>query len=136
MSLLGMAQPLGAVAVAVSGNLLIDPPWLPDLPDQSGQALNTVIGYSEVPTVTGVSPPNGSSGETVTVTGTGFTAATEVLFGTPTGAAAATQLAIASDTQLTVTSPVGTGVVDVTVFTPAGTSATSTADQFTYNTIQ
>lgn len=119
-------------AAAVSGNLLINRP-----PQQVGdqspwEALNTVINYSEVPTVTGVSPTNDVSGNQVTVTGTGFTASTAVQFGT----VGASSLAIASDTQLTVTSPVGTGVVDVTVSTPAGTSATSTADQFTYITIQ
>ena len=31
------------------------------------------------------------------------------------------------------TSPAGTGTHDVTVTTPSGTSATSSADQFTYN---
>ena len=36
------------------------------------------------------------------------------------------------DTSITADSPAGTGTVDVTVTTPAGTSATSPADQFTY----
>ena len=34
--------------------------------------------------------------------------------------------------QITVTSPSGSGQVDVTVVGPGGTSATSSADQFTY----
>lgn len=38
-----------------------------------------------------------------------------------------------SDTQITATSPAGAGTVDVTVTIPAGTSATSAADQFTYD---
>ena len=37
-----------------------------------------------------------------------------------------------NDTTITADSPAGTGTVDVTVTTPAGTSATSAADQFTY----
>jgi len=37
-----------------------------------------------------------------------------------------------SDTAITVTSPPGSGTVDITVVTPNGTSLTSTADQFTY----
>jgi hypothetical protein len=49
---------------------------------------------------------------------------------------AATDLAVAADTQLTVTSPAGTsGAVDVTVTAPAGTSAISAADQFTYGSV-
>ena len=66
----------------------------------------------------------------MTVTGTGFTGATAVNFGSIT----ATNLNVVSETQLTVTSPApsASGAVDVAVTTPAGTSATSTADQFTY----
>jgi hypothetical protein len=37
-----------------------------------------------------------------------------------------------SATSITAVSPAGTGTVDVTVTTPSGTSATTTADQFTY----
>jgi hypothetical protein len=88
--------------------------------------------YAEAPTVTSVDPPNGptAGGSTVKVTGIGFTNATGVSFGT----VAALNLAIASDTQLTVTSPPGTGgrCVDVTVTNSAGTSAGTPGDQFTY----
>jgi IPT/TIG domain-containing protein len=89
-------------------------------------------GTAATPTVTGVSPASGSAagGDTVTVTGTGLTGASGVSFGT----VAASNLAVASDTQLTVTSPsAAAGTVDVTVTTPAGTSAITPADQFTYN---
>jgi len=91
--------------------------------------------YVEAPVVAGVSPANGPLAPatvTVTVTGRGFTGATGVSF----GSAAATNLAVASDTQLTLTSPAqfGTGTVDVSVTAPGGTSATSAADQFTYLT--
>jgi hypothetical protein len=128
LSLFQMARPLGALAVAVSGNIFIDPPDLA-LPGQTWQPLNTVIGYSVVPAVTAISPTSGLVGAEVTITGTGFTAATGVSFAsTP-----ATAYTVDSDTQITVTqAPTGSGTVDVTVSTPAGTSATSAADQFTY----
>jgi IPT/TIG domain len=80
--------------------------------------------------VTGISPASGTTagGTTVTITGNGFTGATGVHFGT----AAATGVTIDSRTQITATSPPGTGTVDITVITPAGTSAVTTADQYTY----
>ena len=80
--------------------------------------------------VTGLSPSAGPllGGTLVTITGTGFTRATAVDFGTNP----ATNLTVVSDTTITAYSPAGTGTVDVTVTTPGGTSATSTADQFTY----
>ena len=82
--------------------------------------------YVAAPAVTAISPAAGptTGGTTVTITGTGFTGATAVDFGT----AAATNLTVVSDTQITATSPAGTGTVDVTVITPGGTSATSSAD--------
>ena len=87
---------------------------------------------SLAPVVTGVSPPNGpvAGGTDVIVTGSGFTGATKVSFGT----VAAPDLAVFSDTQLTATSPpVDTGeTVDVMVATSAGTSRTTPADQYTY----
>jgi IPT/TIG domain len=89
-------------------------------------------GGMTAPIVTGINPMSGAAGggETVAVTGTGFTGATSVLFGSVPG----TNLTVVSDTQLTVTSPPprASGTVDVTVTAPAGTSATSAADQFTY----
>ena len=95
--------------------------------------LLSLLTAAAAPTVTGLSPSSGSSagGDTVTVTGTGFTGATAVNFGSD----AASGLTVVSDTQLTVTSPAASasGAVDVTVTTPAGTSATSSADQFTWS---
>ena len=57
----------------------------------------------------------------MTITGTGFTGATAVDFGTT----AATSFTVVNDTTITADSPAGTGTVDVTVTTPGGTSATS-----------
>ncbi|MGC8201002.1 IPT/TIG domain-containing protein, partial [Salmonella enterica] len=48
------------------------------------------------------------------------------------GATAATGFTVNSASQITATSPAGTGTVDVSVTTAGGTSATSAADQFTY----
>jgi hypothetical protein len=92
-----------------------------------------VTPVSSTPTVLGVSPPSGmtSGGTSVTITGYAFTNATGVMFGsTP-----ASSFTVNSDASITAFSP-GAGpvgsVVNVTVTTPVGTSATSAADQFTY----
>ena len=67
----------------------------------------------------------------MTITRTSFTGATSVDFGlTPAG-----YFLLNSDTQITVTSPACVpGAVDVTVVTPGGVSAVTTADRFTYST--
>ena len=83
------------------------------------------------PTVTGISPTTGSTagGTVVTVTGTGFTGATTVKFGTVAG----TSLTVNSSTKITIKSPAhAAGIVDVTVTTPGGTSAIVAGDKFTY----
>jgi hypothetical protein len=82
------------------------------------------------PTVTGIQPSSGpASGTSVTITGTGFTGATMVMFGTsPTDG-----FNVIDANTITAPAPAGSaGTVDVTVITPGGTSATSSADQFTY----
>ena len=86
--------------------------------------------YIVAPVVTGVSPTSGpaAGGTLATITGTGFSGATVVDFGT----AAATGLTVVNSTTITADSPAGSGVVDVTVTTPGGQSATSAADHFTY----
>jgi hypothetical protein len=100
-------------------------------------ATNTVSSAAQTftlsvaPAVTGLSPTSGtaSGGTSVTITGAGFTGATAVDFGTT----AATSFTVGNGTTITAVSPAGTaGVVDVTVTTPGGKSATSTADKFTY----
>ncbi|MGA8615542.1 MAG: IPT/TIG domain-containing protein [Xanthobacteraceae bacterium] len=86
--------------------------------------------YAAVPTVTSIAPNAGppSGGTVVTVTGTGFTGATAVMF----GATSATTFTVTSPTSITATSPVGTGTTNITVTTPGGTSGTNPADQFSY----
>jgi hypothetical protein len=88
-------------------------------------------GSGNPPTVSGIDPSGGpaAGGTLVMITGRGFTGATDVAF----GATNASTVNVDSDTQIAATSPAGGGTVDITVITPAGTSATSSADQFTYS---
>ena len=79
------------------------------------------------PTVASVTANSGPAGSLVTVSGTGLTGASSVKFG-----ANAATFVVDNDTTITATVPSGTGTVDVTVTTPGGTSATSSADRFTY----
>jgi hypothetical protein len=97
----------------------------------SGNTAFTIV--PPFPSVTAISSANGptTGGTLVTLTGTNFTGATAVKFGTTSAA----NLTVVSATWITVTSPAGSaGTVDVTVITPHGTSATSASDQFTYVT--
>jgi len=82
------------------------------------------------PSVTGVSPSEGpeAGGTSVTITGTNLGKASAVVF----GSSEATSFTVNSESSITATSPAGKGSVDVTVTTPGGTSATSSADQFSY----
>ncbi|HXQ76336.1 MAG TPA: IPT/TIG domain-containing protein [Acidimicrobiales bacterium] len=87
--------------------------------------------FVPVPRVTGISLNVGpaSGGTSVTITGTGFTGATAVDF----GSAAAASFVVVGDTSITAVSPAtGPGTVDVTVTTAGGPSAPSTIDQFTF----
>jgi IPT/TIG domain. len=92
----------------------------------------TATASYPVPTVTGISPSSGfaDGGTTVTITGTGLSNVTAVKFASTNATAFTTN----SATLLTATSPTGLvgQTVDITVTTPGGTSATSSADQFTY----
>lgn len=93
---------------------------------------NDRFTFVATPTVSSVSPNRGTiwGSTSVTITGTHFTAVNSVQFG-GTG----TSFTINSDTSITALSPVGetpADTVDVTVSSIGGTSATSSADQFTY----
>jgi hypothetical protein len=97
----------------------------------SGNYYGSVTITIHVPTVTGLSSHAGptAGGQSVTVTGRGFTGATRVTF----GARPATHLVVVSDTKLTVTTPARpAGTVNVHVTGPAGTSVTVPADRYTY----
>jgi hypothetical protein len=89
------------------------------------------FAYVAVPAVTKVEPVEGpvAGGTKVTITGTHLTGAKEVKF----GSVRATSVVVVSATSITATAPAGAaGIVDVTVTTVGGTSATSSADQYTY----
>jgi YVTN family beta-propeller protein len=84
------------------------------------------------PEVTGVSPNSGppGGGNTVTVDGLDLAAASSVRFGdAPAGG-----ITVLSDTSITVVAPPGRAptTVDVTVTSPFGTSASVSADRYTY----
>lgn len=91
----------------------------------------TFTTLPNAPEVTSIDPNTGETtgGDEVTITGDNFTGATAVNFGdTPA------VFTVDDDETITATSPAAssTGPVSVTVTTPGGTSATSSADEFTY----
>ena len=115
------AHPTGTTTVGIKN---------PD--GQQGFSSTPLYTYdpAPAPTVTSLSVTSGpvEGGTSVTITGTNFTGATVVAFG-----AASANFIVVSAVQITATSPAHvSGVVDVTVTTPNGTSATSLADKFTY----
>ena len=85
------------------------------------------------PTVTGVTPDNGSTagGTAVTITGTGFIGATAADIG---GSNACTSdFTVVNSTEITCTTPPGAGTVDVTMTTSQATSALNVpGDEFNY----
>src|SRR5207244_3611120 len=83
------------------------------------------------PSISAVTPSSGSTagGVVVTITGTNFAGTTGVKFGTT----AASSYTVNSATQITATAPAKSAATyDITVTTNNGTSATGSADQFTY----
>jgi CshA-type fibril repeat protein len=92
-----------------------------------------VFTYVVAPAVTSISPASGSTdgGTSVSIDGTGFTAATAVDF----GSAAATAFTVDSATKIIATAPPrSAGTVDIRVTTAGGTSPASSADRFTFVT--
>ena len=97
-----------------------------------GRRSSSAPKSSRAPAVASIAPSFGSvaGGTSVTITGTDFTAASAVKFGTTP----ATGFTVESETQITAIAPPSTtvGPVDVTVDHPGGTSATARSDGFTY----
>lgn len=111
--------PFDAATVAPSGTI-------------SGKEIELSAEVQPTPAIDSIAPDSGSAlgGTSVKITGTNFTAASAVKFGsTP-----ATGFTVESETQITAIAPASTtvGPVDVTVTTLAGSSATTRDDQFTY----
>ncbi|WP_051407010.1 IPT/TIG domain-containing protein [Nocardia sp. CNY236] len=85
-----------------------------------GTSNGVTYTYLAVPVLTSASPNQGptSGGTSVVLAGSGLTGVTAVSF----GATPAAGFVVDSDTQITATSPVGTGIVNITVTGPGGTS--------------
>jgi RHS repeat-associated protein len=118
-------------------SLAVSQPWPASTPISlsvsTSQGTSNALTYTfvkDAPTVVAVSPTTGSSGTTVTITGTNFFATTlaQVKF----GGVAATSFSIDSTTQITAQAPAATHTVDVQVNNGNTWSATSSLDQFTY----
>ncbi|MFR9754097.1 IPT/TIG domain-containing protein, partial [Nocardia sp. 004] len=128
---IGVTAVLFAANAAVSFTVVSDTQIAAMVPAGTGVVAVTVttaggvsnpVSYTYVaaPTLISVVPDSGpaTGGNTVTLTGTGFTGATAVLF----GGVSAVSFTVVSDTQITAVVPAGTGTVEVTVITIGGTS--------------
>ena len=114
---MGSTEALGALILVTSSTATVPPPSQPS-----------------PPTVSSISPTSGPAGggTTVTITGSNLSGAAYVHF----GSVVAESFTVVSGTEISAVSPAGTAgsTVNVTVTTPGGTSATSSADLFTYFT--
>jgi large repetitive protein len=77
---------------------------------------------AQAPTITSFSPPIGSQGTSVVITGTDFTGATSVMFG-----AIAATFTVNSATQITTSVPAGAVTATISVTTPGGTATSATS---------
>ena len=95
----------------------------------TGSADRFAYTATPAPAVTSVSPSSGptNGGTVVTITGTNLSFASAVDFGTKAAVVTGD-----TATSITAVSPPGTGLVDITVTTGSGTSATGAGDHFTY----
>lgn len=78
----------------------------------------TPVSAGVAPTITSISPSEGVVGDSITITGTGFTGASEVSFG---GVEAV--YTVVSDTQITTTVPQGASSGEIIVVTPGGAAS-------------
>jgi hypothetical protein len=128
---------IGVAEVPGAGYASIFPPPLdgatvPARDPKSGLEIELSAEIQPAPAIVSVAPSTGSvaGGETVTIAGTDFTAASAVKF----GATPAASFAVVSETEITAIVPPATkpGGVDVSVTTLAGTSPVVKTDRFTY----
>lgn len=89
------------------------------------ELLTDAFDFFDAPAITSISPSSGTSGTTVTMTGTDLAAATAVKFGSTN----ALSFNVVSDTSITAIAPAGVGVVDVSV---VAHGETATFSSFTY----
>jgi hypothetical protein len=138
VNLNGITIPTGSVTVNSATSLTFNAPAHPAgnvtvkvvTPGGDSATVPGGFTYAGVPAVTGLSPAAGpvAGNSIVTITGSGFTLASSVHFGSTLAAG----FTINSDTSITATSPAGTGTVDVVVTTPLGVSVATPAAQFVY----
>lgn len=102
--------------------------WTAQIKDSTGKIApiyNGVIDLTPpnpvVPAIASITPNTGTDGDTLSLSGSGFTDSTAVKFGTTNG----DNLNVINDTALTVEIPTGLtpGTIAVTVVTPVGTSS-------------
>jgi hypothetical protein len=100
-------------------------PLTPNTPRLTPGAEN----FQQPPIVTSITPFSGptSGGSTVVISGSNLLSASDVKFG-----ATSAIFTVNSDTQITATSPIGTGIVGVSVVTPFGSSTPNSQSQFSY----
>src|SRR5207302_1444560 len=116
------AQAAGTIDVTVT---------TPSGTSATGTADHFTFSAASAPTVTGLTPTSGSTagGTVMYVSGTNFLGASDVKF----GSLPAVSFSVLSATLLTAVAPAqAASVIDITVTTPSGTSATGSADHFTY----
>ncbi len=106
----------------------------PTLTDGCGEGIAQIITVTvnPLPSITAISHLSGptTGGTIVTITGTNLTNATSVKFGST-----AATITENTTTSISAIAPAGTaGKVDITITTAGGTSAISSADEFTYIT--
>jgi hypothetical protein len=138
-SAFGEFEPYPPAKTKIAGNLVTLELTDNELPWDENSTLGVIrdpvvpveAQVGTAPTIKKVSPKKGTAGmETpVTITGTGFTGATAVRF----GSTQATDVKVNSATSITATSPKeGAGQVEVTVATHGGVSAPAAKDRFTF----
>jgi threonine dehydrogenase-like Zn-dependent dehydrogenase len=101
-------------------------------PTTAGMVPRPVAAIAEVPAVTGVSPRRGpvSGGNWLVVTGQGFVGLSAVTF----GASSTVDFTVESPARLKVRAPAhAAGAVDIEVTGPAGRSAASALDRYTFD---
>ncbi|WP_245560436.1 IPT/TIG domain-containing protein, partial [Nocardia asiatica] len=112
-----MNSPTQITAIAPAGS----PGTVPvTVTTAAGTSNGVAYTYLAVPSLSSVSPSQGSTagGTTVTLTGSGLSGVTSVNF----GATPAASFTVNSGNQITAVSPPGSGIVSITVTGPGGTS--------------
>jgi IPT/TIG domain/FG-GAP-like repeat/FG-GAP repeat len=125
---IGLSQQGSSVAVSGDGLTAMMGGW----PDNYGTGAAWVFIQPQsvkAPTVTAIAPNSGPAvgGSTVTITGTNFTDATAVYFGSNLA-----PFTVDSATTITARLPPGSGTVNVTVVNGLSISSTSAVDTFRY----